>query len=107
MRSWIILGERKTNNESELIQSYILLSIHRCMIELVLLILISFTNGTGIDENDDDWLPEIEDDPNCIHDWYGPGPLDDLLGRGHLECASDKCLQSGYDYYYNFTRCDY
>jgi hypothetical protein len=66
------------------------------MIELVLPILIPFTNGTETDDNDDDWLPET-DDPNCISDYYGPGPTDDLLERGDLECASDNCLENGYD----------
>jgi hypothetical protein len=65
------------------------------MIELVLLILISFTNGTETDENDD-WLPEIEDDPNCVRDYYGPGYLDDLLDRGYLECTSDMCPPNQY-----------
>jgi hypothetical protein len=100
------------------------------MIELVSIIfIILLANGTEVDENDDG-LPddnstipsgcdyygsgnlrldcqEYEDDPNCIPDWYGPGPTDDLLGRlDHLECASDKCLTLGYNLYNN-SRCDY
>jgi hypothetical protein len=90
------------------------------MIELVPIIFITLlANGTEVDENDDG-LPddnstipsgcdyygsgnlrldclEYEDDPNCIADYYGPGPTNDLLERGHLECASDKCLENGYD----------
>jgi hypothetical protein len=50
------------------LQSYIPLSIHRCVIELVLLILSILTNRTDISESD-----------NCIPDHYGPGPTNDLL----------------------------
>jgi hypothetical protein len=97
------------------------------MIERVPIIFITLlANGTEDNEDDDNinnsTIPsgcdyygsgnlrldclEYEDDPNCIADWYGPGPLDDLLEHHGLDCASDKCLQNGYDYN-NFTRCDY
>jgi hypothetical protein len=52
------------------------------MIELVLFILSVLTNGTDKDDNPPS---------NCIPDHYGPGPTDDLLERGILECQPEDC----------------
>jgi hypothetical protein len=54
------------------------------MIELGLLILSILTNGT-----------DSTSSTECCEDYYGPGPTDDLLDRGTLDCRD--CPENYYD----------